>query len=506
VQSVRTQLKEFFQARSTLLGVLLTVIAVSLLSSTMLAQRDQIFLLKVFLVLFLSLVPGWLYLQFIVSKGEGLYDEYVLNLYRLKIDNIAHLPKPPPASYYWDEWIGTYRGDDPGDNIYLKKFEATYGHNAVPEPRRLKEESTEGEQARNDGAEGRRRPQRTKIVELVRHEAFSPVMLATAVLCVGWTVVVQPELLRNWHPLGNGTLSGLPKDLPTEALRYGFVGSYTFILQGLVRRYFQADLKTKAYVSAMARITLVSALVVALDGTGLLQGPSAKVTAFLLGMFPELGLRLAWRTLRTAPAKLTGKDDNPLTERYPLRDLDGINLWTEARLLEEGIENMQNLATANLVNLMLHTRRPVNCLVDWIDQAFLYLRVKDKPARDRLRRIGIRTATDLERAFAIHDHQDQEFVKGLRRVANADKDGKKDGLPSATFGLLHALKDEVNLVHVRAFKQHAWLDEPDTGWGRSLTSNRRMALRYGVAVVDIHVDDDKNGSRREPKVSVTTTG
>jgi hypothetical protein len=74
MQSARTQLREFFRARSTLLALLLAVIVLSLLSSTMLAQQDQIFLPKVFLVLFLSLLPVCLYLHFTVSKGRGSHD------------------------------------------------------------------------------------------------------------------------------------------------------------------------------------------------------------------------------------------------------------------------------------------------------------------------------------------------------------------------------------------------------------------------------------------------
>ena len=62
-----------------------------------------------------------------------------------------------------------------------------------------------------------------------------------------------------------------------------------------------------------------------------------------------------------------------LTPDYPLNQLDGLNVWYEARLEEEGIEDMQNLATANLVDVILHTRVPVGRLVDWIDQAQLYL-------------------------------------------------------------------------------------------------------------------------------------
>jgi len=48
-------------------------------------------------------------------------------------------------------------------------------------------------------------------------------------------------------------------------------------------------------------------------------------------------------------------------------------VWYEARLLEEGIEDMQSLATANFVDVILHTRVPVGRLVDWVDQAHLYL-------------------------------------------------------------------------------------------------------------------------------------
>jgi hypothetical protein len=76
--------------------LLLLLIAAALVSTTFLDRPTQV-LLKAFLIVFLSVLPGWLYLQFIAIKGTGLYDEYVLNLYRLKIDDVANLPKPPPG-------------------------------------------------------------------------------------------------------------------------------------------------------------------------------------------------------------------------------------------------------------------------------------------------------------------------------------------------------------------------------------------------------------------------
>ena len=46
------------------------------------------------LVGLLALIPGWLYLEFVVHRGQGLYDEYVLNLFRLHIDEYRNLPAP----------------------------------------------------------------------------------------------------------------------------------------------------------------------------------------------------------------------------------------------------------------------------------------------------------------------------------------------------------------------------------------------------------------------------
>ena len=101
-----------------------------------------------------------------------------------------------------------------------------------------------------------------------------------------------------------------------------------------------------------------------------------------------------------------------VTPRYPLSDLDGVNIWYEARLVEEGIEDMQNLATANLVDVILHTRVPVGRLVDWLDQASLALHLPprqqphvdaahddDGLTRTALEARGIRTASDLIKAW-----------------------------------------------------------------------------------------------------------
>jgi hypothetical protein len=143
-----------------------------------------------------------------------------------------------------------------------------------------------------------------------------------------------------------------------------------------------------------------------------------------------------------------------LRQPYPLSDLDGLNVWYEARLLEEGIEDMQNLATCNLVDVMLNTRIPVERLVDWIDQSILFLHLGkpvegDGNPRDQLRRFGIRTATDLEDAFrpAREVADEAERIAKLERLLTTGTDE-----PSVLRTILATLGSEPNLPYVRAWR------------------------------------------------------
>ena len=76
--------------------------------------------------------------------------------------------------------------------------------------------------------------------------------------------------------------------------------------------------------------------------------------AFVIGFFPIAGIQLLQRVTSKALHVVV----SPITSEYPLDQLDGFNLWYEARLTEEGVEDMQNLTTMNLVDVILHTRVP----------------------------------------------------------------------------------------------------------------------------------------------------
>src|SRR5690242_4588672 len=327
--------------------------------------------LEVFAVWSLSFLPGWLYIRFLGQRAGALWDEYVLNLHRLRWDSPRHLPRPPVNSDFYAEWLG-----DGGPmlvrrpNIYQQKFDAYYGKSV----------------SRSGHGEG----------PPVRIEALFPVFLTTAALAVCWTAV-----------LSSSRFASAPGSF-WDVLKFGFLGAYSFILQMLVRRFFQSDLRPAAYANALLRLIVVLILVGALyqilphDN---LQ--SAAAIAFVIGFFPLAGMQAIQRFAATALRAVVPSLNPP----YPLNQIDGLSVWYEARLLEEGIEDMQSLATANFVDVILHTRVPVGRLVDWVDQAHLYLHL------DRLE------GTWRERKHAKNGTKSQNGGDAPQNGGNASQNG-----------------------------------------------------------------------------------
>jgi hypothetical protein len=432
--------------RTMLTLLLILVIGIVLAAAIMFSDASRVFLLKFTAAAILSAIPGWLYLQFIRNKGPSLYDEYVLNLFRLEIDSPGNLPAPPEHTSWYQKWKEAHdsvvRGQDIRDNLYRRKFEALYGPASV---------STIGLIKRGDRLSWRERT-----------ETVGPVVMATIVVALGWALVLQPELLRSINLLGAGReLSGRPI-LPAEPLQLAFIGAYAFIILDLGRRYFRDDLKSAAYLSATTRIVFASALVVAADAAGwaaLLSPAQINAAAFFVGFFPRAGFTWLRALL---PARLQAAIPQ-LESDYPLRDLEGLNIWYESRLIEEGVESMQNLCSASLVDLMLKTRLPIMRVVDWLDQAYLYLHLpKDKrreppPNLHQLRILGIRTATDLERVWKQPDRPPElELLLGAAVLPNDPDKGR-----AVITSILLSLDAEPNLWHVRAFRKLQWLrDDP----------------------------------------------
>lgn len=79
--------------------------------------------------------------------------------------------------------------------------------------------------------------------------------------------------------------------------------------------------------------------------------------------------------------------------RLPLTMIEGVHTYDRARLDELGIEDAQNLANANFIELVVRTAFNPGQLIDWIGQAQLYTYFKDDVVA--LRQYQVRTVFDL---------------------------------------------------------------------------------------------------------------
>mgnify|MGYP006292208465 CR=1 FL=1 len=414
--------------------VVLMLIFGAMVAAILYSPKDQSWLFKIFVILYFSLLPPWLYLQFISTKGKTLWEEFVSNLYRLRVDNFANLPEPPIRSIFYADWLKAHGGENPNDadsrerSMYRKKFESLFG------PVVSQDDSP---------------------FSIFRGENLWPVAFATLIISVGWVFVVGPETLVGFSILSDNLESIGSPVIPLEAFRFAFLGAYFYVLQMLVRRYFQNDLKTSAYVNSIMRIIIVILLVWIIDMVtqGFMAEEQRYMFAFIIGVFPHIG----WQAIQSL-VKLPMKSVVPsLQQQYPLSDLDGLNIWYESRLLEEGIEDMQNLVTANLVDVMLNTRIPVERLVDWVDQSMLYLHIgttqsngSELSERHILRRYGIRTATDLEDVFDMNHGNgslSQEEIAKFEYLLNKSTDE-----PSVLRSVIATLRNEPNYYQVQQWK------------------------------------------------------
>src|SRR5499427_5609492 len=113
--------------------VLLATVTSALLPAVLFQPHSRIFLLKLAAVALFASMPGLLYVQFIRFKGPSLYDEFVINLFRLRIDRYCNLPAPPRHTSYYVQWLAEREKlhQPSTDNLYRRKFETVYGERAV---------------------------------------------------------------------------------------------------------------------------------------------------------------------------------------------------------------------------------------------------------------------------------------------------------------------------------------------------------------------------------------
>jgi hypothetical protein len=305
-----------------------------------------------------------------------------------------------------------------------------------------------------------------KKVEALFVRAFSSfeyvlsLTLLTIITAVGWYYFLYPRATLGLAELVR-TSSGVREftDYLTEnagPLTFGFAGAYFFSTQMLVRRYLSADLNPSAYLQAAERFLRVFILSLVLAVMAPLLNVDSKplinAIAFFGGIWPRELQRFLMKFVNTKLTTFSFRGD---TQMAPLTNLDGIDIWVETRLLEENIENVQGMATAAIETLIVGTYFPGSRIIDWVDQAILYIHCgNEREWFGPLRMVGIRTASDLLDALGVNITSpsvlnNRDFAprqERLDQLACAIKDatGATDAKPSKlTVDVLRQIADSV---------------------------------------------------------------
>jgi hypothetical protein len=156
---------------------------------------------------------------------------------------------------------------------------------------------------------------------------------------------------------------------------YTFVGVYLFNLGNFIRRIYLGDLNEQVFWGAINRFWLSIGLSLVVQKAGF---PLAAQPGIFFSIGFLANIVLDWVLDGTLKAL---NFTQPSSQDLPLRMVKGIDIWKAYRLEEEGIENVQNLATADITELTVRTHYNYRTLIDWIDQALLLVRLNADQAK-----------------------------------------------------------------------------------------------------------------------------
>ena len=180
----------------------------------------------------------------------------------------------------------------------------------------------------------------------------------------------------------------------------------------MVRRLYLADINEQVFWGAVNRLLLSMGLALVImkgypDGSAPLYFSIGFLANIVLDWLLENALKLLG----------LGK---PKQEDLSLQMVRGINIWKEYRLQEEGIENVQNLATADVVDLAVRTHYSARTLIDWIDQSIMLSRLTSDQVKALNSQAVAISAVDLSAGAPENNNGDRTYANTLAAKLSVD--------------------------------------------------------------------------------------
>lgn len=245
--------------------------------------------------------------------------------------------------------------------------------------------------------------------EYLGSDYFFPILFVCMFCILGFYILFADSAIvlfdgAGWVQRENERYPQLEFRRNIVSIGMAFLGAYLWSIQYLFRRITTLDLPPAAYYSIGTRMIYSSFIAVIfqyfLNSTGVLADTKLNAQfiaiSFLIGIFPERALAFMYDSL----GRIFNRAKNSANS-LGLEMIEGIGSYHKARLSELGIDNVQNLAHASLLELILKTPFRPRVIVDWMAQARLCLEFKEKT--NAIRAAGVRTILDLQELDRAED-------------------------------------------------------------------------------------------------------